>query len=95
MRRIKNFKLIKEGDWILVRKSPYSRHNKTHTIIIVNKRFLIVYGFNYRGIMEKFRFTRNHLKNLLDFYPNDWGKYKLNKKERERWNRKIILGSLK
>ncbi len=89
MKKIKNFKSVKNGDWILFRNP----NSKVRTIVIVENK-LIVYAFDYKGIMEKFEFRRRFFNSLWDFYPKEWKKYKLNKKDKEIFNREIILGSL-
>ena len=46
MRKIKDFKKIKAGDWILVRKPPYLKKDKRHAIIVVEKRFISTWDRN-------------------------------------------------
>ena len=87
---------IKVGDWILVRKPPYPKNDKTHTIIIVKEESLKYCAFNWKGEMELIEGgKRNHLTDSIGFYPKEWGTYKLNKKEREALNKKMMLHNLK
>lgn len=95
MKEIKNFDKIRTGDWIWTKNKDYPKKDKRQTIIIVKKNSLLVYAFNYKGEMMKFNDKKDMLSNTLQFYPEKWGIYKLNREEKEKFNREIILGSLK
>ena len=49
MRKIKDFKKIKAGDWILVRKPPYPKRDKRHSVIEVGERMIYIHSFNIKG----------------------------------------------
>lgn len=95
MREIKDFNTIRTGDWIWIKNKDYPKKDKRQTIIIVKGKSILVYPFNYKGEMIKFNEKRDMLSNTLQFYPEDWGIYKLNRKEKEKFNREIIFESLK
>lgn len=94
MKEINNRSIIKTGDWILIRKPPYPKEDKRHSLILVNGDFANVFAFDYKGIMKKILISKSALKDTVNFYPEEYGRYLLNERERKKFNREIILGSL-
>lgn len=93
MKQINDFKNLKIGEWIL---GKVGKGQKEKVIITIEKNNAWVFSFNSEKnpSMIKIDWKKVILNELLDFFKPKWKFYKLNKREKKKYNKEIILGSL-
>lgn len=93
MRKIKDLNGVEDGDWILIKPE---KEDGRKTIIIMKNETFNVFLYNVYGKVIKLTkedITKGSLSSIENFYE-DWNKYKLNKKEKIKQNKELILDRL-
>lgn len=87
MRRIKDFNTIKTGDWLLSLESP-------KVVFVIKNKISQIYIFNKSGGIITNKEKRRRLNYIIKHHLRLGRVYKLNKKDREMFNKEIILENL-
>ena len=99
MKEINNFdklKNLKTGEWVLVNPIKCSVKDKRKSIIIIEKDIVKVFAFgNSKKVpLIKINFKKPEFSTIWEFYSPSWKFFKLNKKEKQKYNKELILESL-
>lgn len=92
MRKINKSNKLKKGDWILFK--PKEEDGRMTLLVIGNKEKKL-FAYNTSEELMQLGEWDNMVESLFSFYEKSWNSYKLNKKEKIRFKREIILENLK
>ena len=99
MRKIKDLREVKVGDWVIVKpKLLDEQSDKRKSLIIFDKGRkgnTQVFLYNANGSMEvKLKGTKNFMKRMIDYYGNSWEYFNLDEKEKTKYSKELVIDML-